>query len=244
MTEPILRVRDLNLRRGATHVLHDLSLEVKKGEIVALIGANGAGKSSTLHTLSGLLRPFSGTMRFTGREGGTDLTAASSDRIVRAGLVHCPEGRQIFQSLSVRENLLMGAYARNDRATLKSEIAHIHDLFPILAERADLTAGSLSGGEQMMLAIGRALLADPVLLMLDEPSLGLAPQYIERIFDVIETLRNDGTTILLIEQNAAMALESADRGYVLEDGRITLTGTGAELASNQQVRHAYLGEME
>lgn len=244
MSEAILKVSGLNLRRGATHVLHDLSVEVKAGEIVALIGANGAGKSSTLHALSGLLRPFSGMMQFTGRDGKTDLAAASPDRIVRTGLVHCPEGRQIFQSLSVRENLMMGAYGRADRATLKSEVAHVHDLFPILAERADLAAGSLSGGEQMMLAIGRALLADPVLLMLDEPSLGLAPQYIERIFDVIETLRDDGTTILLIEQNAAMALESADRGYVLEDGRIALSGTGAELANNQQVRHAYLGELE
>ncbi|WBU54135.1 ABC transporter ATP-binding protein [Paracoccus sp. SCSIO 75233] len=244
MNGVMLKIDGLNLRRGATHVLHDVSLEVRKGEIVTLIGANGAGKSSTLHTISGLLRPLSGTMSFTGRDGEINPATAAPDSIVRAGLVHCPEGRQIFGSLSVRENLTMGAYARKDRSRLKSEFAHVHELFPILAERADVAAGSLSGGEQMMLAIGRALLSDPVLLLLDEPSLGLAPQYIERIFDVIEQLRDDGVTILLIEQNAAMALETADRGYVLEDGRIILSGTGAELAENPQVRSAYLGELE
>lgn len=244
MSAPMLTVQGLNLRRGATHVLHDLSLEVRKGEIVALIGANGAGKSSTLHTISGLLRPASGRIGFVGRDGEMDLATAPPDRIVQAGLVHCPEGRQIFASLSVRENLMMGAYARRDRSGLRAELDGVHDLFPILVERAQQAAGSLSGGEQMMLAIGRALLADPLLLLLDEPSLGLAPQYIERIFDVIERLRADGATVLLIEQNAAMALEIADRGYVLEDGRITLRGTGTELANDQQVRRAYLGEVE
>lgn len=243
MSLPLLEIDRLNLRRGATHVLHDLSIKVHRGEIVALIGANGAGKSSTLQAVSGLLRPISGRIALAGPAGPIDLVGRAPEAIVRAGVIHCPEGRQVFRSLTVQENLMMGAYARRDRAGLPSELARVHELFPILAERAGITAGSLSGGEQMMLAIGRALLSKPVLLLLDEPSLGLAPQYIERIFDVIETLRRGGVTILLIEQNAAMALETADRAYVLEHGRITLSGTGAELAMNDKVRSAYLGEV-
>lgn len=243
MSGPMLRIEGLNLRRGATHVLHDLSLEVERGEIVALIGANGAGKSSTLQTISGLLRPLSGRIAFNGPAGTMELNGAAPEAVVRAGVIHCPEGRQIFRSLTVRENLMMGAYARADRSSLAAELAQVHDLFPILAERASVTAGSLSGGEQMMLAMGRSLLSMPRLLLLDEPSLGLAPQYIERIFDVITHLRETGVTILLIEQNAAMALEIADRGYVLEHGRITLSGTGADLSRNDQVRRAYLGDL-
>ncbi|WP_370515109.1 ABC transporter ATP-binding protein [Paracoccus sp. S-4012] len=239
----MLAIEGLNLRRGATHVLHDLTLDIRRGEIVALIGANGAGKSSTLQAISGLLRPLSGRIAFDGPDGAIDLTRLAPEAIVRAGVVHCPEGRQIFRSLTVRENLMMGAYPRTDRENLPAELDRVHELFPILAERAKLAAGSLSGGEQMMLAMGRSLLSKPVLLLLDEPSLGLAPQYIERIFDVIEQLRSQGATILLIEQNAAMALEIADRGYVLEHGRITLTGTGADLARNDEVRRAYLGDL-
>lgn len=244
MNVPLLAIERLNLRRGATHVLHDLTLHVNKGEIVALIGANGAGKSSTLQAVSGLLRPLSGRIAFGRSDDTVDLVGRSSQAIVGLGVIHCPEGRQIFRSLTVRENLMMGAYARSDRAAIPDELAHVHHLFPILEERAAITAGSLSGGEQMMLAIGRALLSRPVLLLLDEPSLGLAPQYIERIFDVIERLRRDGVTVLLIEQNAAMALEIADRAYVLEHGRITLSGTGTELARDDRVRSAYLGDLD
>ena len=235
----MLSVENLHVSYGAIKALHGVSLEVPEGSIVTLIGANGAGKSTTLRALSGLVKS-TGSIRYQGKE----ISKLSPNKIVAGGLCHVPEGRMVFANLTVHENLMMGAYARTDRTALRSEISHVHDLFPILSERADLAAGSLSGGEQMMLAIGRALLADPVLLMLDEPSLGLAPQYIERIFDVIEKLRDDGVTILLIEQNAAMALETADRGYVLEDGRIALAGTGAELANNPEVRRAYLGEME
>jgi len=235
---PLLEVERLNVFRGATHVLKDLSLSVAVGTLTALIGGNGAGKSTTLLTLSGLLRPRSGSAVFDGR---LNLARLPPERIVRAGVVHCPEGRQIFRSLTVAENLRMGAYTRDDPAAVRAELAEIHALFPVLAERARQPAGSLSGGEQMMLAIGRALLASPRLLMLDEPSLGLAPRAVETIFDVLAGLLARGVTILLIEQNAAMALEIADRGYVLDGGRVTLSGTGAELAADDRVRRSYLG---
>jgi branched-chain amino acid transport system ATP-binding protein len=237
----MLEVRELNVFRGATHVLKDVSFEVSKGELAALIGANGAGKSTTLLTLSGLIRPRSGTamMRADGEE--IDLTRASTERIVRAGLVHCPEGRQIFHSLTVAENLAMGAYTREGKAEIAAAMAQVYDLFPVLKERASLPAGSLSGGEQMMLAIGRALLAAPKLLLLDEPSLGLAPKVVETIFEIIGRLKAEGVTILLIEQNAAMALEIADRAHVMENGRIVLSGTGGELIENDRVRRSYLG---
>ena len=238
----LLEVEGLNVFRGATHVLKDVSFAVGTGALTALIGANGAGKSTTLLTLSGLLRPRSGRAVLRGADGGAvELTRAAPERIVRAGVVHCPEGRQIFRSLTVAENLAMGAYTRDDPAAVRDEIAGIHALFPLLADRAGLPAGTLSGGEQMMLAIGRALLGRPRLLLLDEPSLGLAPQAVETIFDVIAGLIARGVTILLIEQNAAMALEIADRGYVMENGRITLSGTGASLAADDRVRRAYLG---
>ncbi|TDR35929.1 amino acid/amide ABC transporter ATP-binding protein 2 (HAAT family) [Aquamicrobium defluvii] len=241
MAVQMLEVHDLHVFRGATHVLKGISLDVREGEMAALIGANGAGKSTTLQTLSGLLRPRSGTAVFRGTSGPVDLTRAAPERIVGEGLVQSPEGRQIFQSLSVAENLAMGAYLRTDRNEVRRTLERVHDLFPILKERASAAGGTLSGGEQMMLAIGRALLAQPRLLLLDEPSLGLAPQMIERIFDVIATLKQQGTTILLVEQNAAMALDIADRAYVLENGVITLSGTGPELAGNDRVRRAYLG---
>ena len=238
----LLEVEGLNVFRGATHVLKDVSFAVGTGALTALIGANGAGKSTTLLTLSGLLRPRSGRAVLRGADGGAvELTRAAPERIVRAGVVHCPEGRQIFRSLTVAENLAMGAYTRDDPAAVRDEIAGIHALFPLLADRAGLPAGTLSGGEQMMLAIGRALLGRPRLLLLDEPSLGLAPQAVETIFDVIAGLIARGVTILLIEQNAAMALEIADRGYVMENGRIALSGTGASLAADDRVRRAYLG---
>ncbi|MCV0349224.1 MAG: ABC transporter ATP-binding protein [Nitratireductor sp.] len=237
----MLEVRDLNVYRGATHVLKGVSFAVRQGQLAALIGANGAGKSTTLLTLSGLLRPRSGsaTLRTDGAE--LDLTRLSSEKIVRAGLIHCPEGRQIFQSLSVAENLDMGAYTQRDRAEVRRTMDEVHTLFPILAERANVAAGSLSGGEQMMVAIGRALLAKPKMLLLDEPSLGLAPLVVETIFDVIQRLKSTGVTILLIEQNAAMALEIADAAHVMENGSIVLSGTGEELASNDRVRQSYLG---
>lgn len=237
----MLEVRDLHVMRGATHVLEGVSFSVRAGETAALLGANGAGKSTALQTLSGLLRPRSGTAVFEGVDGPLDLARAGPEAIVRQGLVHCPEGRQIFRSLTVAENLAMGAYARRDRASLGAALAEVHALFPVLKERAGAPGGVLSGGEQMMLAIGRALLAAPRLLLLDEPSLGLAPQMVERIFDVIETLKRGGATILLVEQNAAVALEIADRAYVLENGRIAISGSGRELAADDRVRQAYLG---
>jgi branched-chain amino acid transport system ATP-binding protein len=237
----MLEVGDLDVHRGATHVLKKVSFEIRRGEIAALIGANGAGKSTTLMTISGLLRPKAGRIVF--EDGGpqVDLTRLSAERIVRTGIVQCPEGRQIFRSLTIAENLAAGAYTRNDAAAVARDTDMVMELFPILRERARAVAGTLSGGEQMMLAMGRALLASPKLLLLDEPSLGLAPKVVETIFDVIVDLRSRGVTILLIEQNAAMALEIADRAYVLEHGRIALSGTGAELADNDEVRRAYLG---
>lgn len=238
---PILQVSGLNVFRGATHVLKDVSFEVARGELIALIGANGAGKSTTLLALSGLLPARSGTARLTTDEGTIELTRASTETIVRAGLNHCPEGRQIFQSLSVADNLALGAYTRTDKDWIAQTTEEVYRLFPILREREKIPAGALSGGEQMMLAMGRALLGAPKLLLLDEPSLGLAPQVIDTIFDVIAELKARGVTILLIEQNAAMALEIADRAHVMEHGRITLSGTGASLMENDRVRQAYLG---
>ncbi|HEY6633212.1 MAG TPA: ABC transporter ATP-binding protein [Rhizobiaceae bacterium] len=237
----MLEVRGLNVFRGATHVLKDLSFDVAAGELAALVGSNGAGKSTTLLTLSGLLRARSGSAALRAGGGSLDLLRASPAAIVRGGVVQCPEGRQIFQSLTVAENLVMGAYTRTDAAEIARITDEVHALFPILAERRSTLAGALSGGEQMMLAMGRALLAAPKLLLLDEPSLGLAPKMVETIFDVIVGLKASGVTILLIEQNAAMALEIADRAYVLEQGRIAIAGTGAELAGNDEVRRVYLG---
>jgi branched-chain amino acid transport system ATP-binding protein len=237
----MLDVSRLNVFRGATHVLKDLTFSVAKGELAALVGANGAGKSTTLLALSGLLKARSGKALLRASDVSLDLTRASPDQIVRAGVVQCPEGRQIFQSLTVAENLAMGAYTRTDAAEVQRTLEEVHALFPVLAERRALAAGTLSGGEQMMLAIGRALLAAPKLLLLDEPSLGLAPKLVEAIFDVILRLKGQGVTILLIEQNAAMALEVADRAYVMEHGRIAISGTGSELSDNDEVRRVYLG---
>ena len=239
----MLWVEDLDVRRGGTHALRGASLEVRRGEIVALIGANGAGKTTTLATISGLLRPRSGRVRFAAQPDDTpiELSSMKAEAVVAAGVSHCPEGRQIFANLSVAENLSIGAYLRRDRDGIAADIADIHRLFPILRERAGVPGDRLSGGEQMMLAIGRALMSRPKLLLLDEPSLGLAPRLVEQIFDILERIRDEGVTVLLVEQNAAMALDIADRAYVLEAGAIVLEGTGRELAQDPSVRRAYLG---
>ena len=239
----MLRIEDIHVYCGHTYVLKGVSAAIAEGEIVALIGANGAGKTTLLRTISGLLRPKSGSMHYDGADNGRscDLTKAASEQIVRMGISHCPEGRGIFSQLSVRENLLVGAYLRRDKEGIRADYQQICSIFPILAERAKQAGGSLSGGEQEMLAVGRALMSRPRLLLLDEPSLGLSPIIVETLFDVLEEISAKGVTILLVEQNAVMALDLADRAYVLETGRITLTGTGQELASNDAVRQAYLG---
>lgn len=239
----MLWLEDVHVRRGANDAIRDVSLTVEEGEIVALIGANGAGKTTTLATISGLLRPSSGTIRFAARRGSApvDLMRFRPERIVGAGISHCPEGRQVFANLSVTENLRIGAYLRNDRAGIEADLRDIQAQFPILRDRASVPGDRLSGGEQMMLVIGRALMSRPKLLLLDEPSLGLAPQLVEQVFEILEQIRQEGVTVLLVEQNAAMALDLADRAYVLEAGSIVLTGTGQELARNPDVQRAYLG---
>ena len=234
---PLLDVRDLQVSYGAIQAVRGVSFGVAKGEIVALIGANGAGKSTILNSLSGVLRPHAGIARF----GELDLTTAGPDRIVRQGLVQVPEGREILARLTVRENLELGAWARRDGRSAHRDIEGLMKQFPILGQRRDLPAGQLSGGEQQILAIARGLLAKPKLLLLDEPSLGLAPQMVDTVFDVIQRIHKDGVTILLVEQNALRALEIADRAYVVETGRILLSGTGAALRRNPEVQKAYLG---
>ena len=237
----MLEASGLVVWRGRTHVLDGIDLAVRAGEIVALIGANGAGKTSFLMAVSGLLRLRAGRVVFCDGGREADLAALAAEAIVGLGIAHCPEGRQVFASLTVRENLLIGAYLRRDRATVRHDLERVHEHFPILAERRDQRAGTLSGGEQMMLSIGRALMSRPRLLLLDEPSLGLAPQVVETIFEILERINREGTTLLLVEQNASMALDLADRAYVLETGRIALSGAAGELADNAEVRRAYLG---
>jgi len=238
MTAPLLELDQLTAGYGAIEVLHGVSLRVEPGEIVALLGGNGAGKTTTLLCCSGVVRPRSGAVRF----AGEDIGGRPAHRIVAGGLAQVPEGRRIFPRLSVLENLRMGAYARRDRAGISSDIERAIALFPVLGERRHQTGGTLSGGEQQMLAIGRALMSRPRLLLLDEPSMGVAPMLVERIFATIRSLNADGMTILLVEQNARLALAVAQRAYVLETGRVALAGTAAELAGNPQVRTAYLGE--
>jgi branched-chain amino acid transport system ATP-binding protein len=233
----MLRVDGLDVYYGEIHALRGVALEVREREIVALLGNNGAGKSTTLKTVSGLLRPRRGTISFE----NDPLTGVAAHDIVARGIAHVPEGRRIFNRLTVRENLTMGAYLRHD-AGVAGDLDRVFDLFPRLKERISQVAGTLSGGEQQMLAIGRALMANPRLLLLDEPSMGLAPVLVEQIFATIDSINRQGTTILLVEQNAAMALSIAHRGYVLETGVIVLTGSAAELAGNADVRRAYLGE--
>jgi branched-chain amino acid transport system ATP-binding protein len=234
----MLAIEALDVYYGKIHALKGAALEVRRGEIVALLGNNGAGKTTTLKTVSGLLVPRRGTI---GLEG-EPLIGTPPHAIVAKGIAHVPEGRRIFNRLSVRENLMMGAYLRTEQAAIRTDLERVFELFPRLRERIAQVAGTLSGGEQQMLAIGRALMARPRLLLLDEPSMGLAPVLVEQIFAAIGDINRQGTTILLVEQNAAMALDVAHRGYVLETGRVVLHGTAAELAENAEVRRAYLGE--
>lgn len=231
----VLKVENINVYYGAIHAIKDISFEVNEGEIVTLIGANGAGKTSTLQTVSGLLRSKTGKIEFLGE----DIGHVPAHKIVEKGLAQVPEGRRIFLQMTVQENLDMGAFIR--KGNIDSDMERVFTLFPRLKERQKQIAGTLSGGEQQMLAMGRALMSNPKLLMLDEPSMGLAPILVEQIFDIIKDLHAAGTTILLVEQNAQMALSVANRAYVLETGKIILSGTGAELAASEAVKKAYLG---
>ncbi|HEY76720.1 MAG TPA: ABC transporter ATP-binding protein [Thermoflexia bacterium] len=233
----LLEVEDLHVSYGAIRALHGISFRVEEGEIVTLIGANGAGKSTTLRTISGLLYPDKGKIVY----DGVNLVGKEADAIVRMGVIHVPEGRRIFAPLTVRENLEMGAYTRHDKKEIEETMEWVFELFPRLKERAEQTGGTLSGGEQQMLAVARGLMAKPRLLLMDEPSMGLAPILVEEIFETIQEINQQGVTILLVEQNAHMALSVAHRGYVLETGVIQLEGTSQELRENPQVREAYLG---
>ncbi|MDX9802227.1 MAG: ABC transporter ATP-binding protein [Spirochaetia bacterium] len=234
----MLKIENLSVHYGGIHALQGIDFEVPDGRIVTLIGANGAGKSTTLKAISGLVKSSSGTITW----NGENLSSLMTRNIVMKGVVLVPEGRRVFPNLTVDENLTLGAFARNDRPAIASDREKVFSLFPRLKERMKQKAGTLSGGEQQMLAVARALMTRPRLLMMDEPSLGLAPLIVKMIFEIIKEINREGTTVLLIEQNAKAALEVADRGYVLETGRITLTGTGKELLSDDRVRSAYLGE--
>ena len=236
MSDIMLKVNDINVYYGSIHAIKDISFEVRKGQIVTLVGANGAGKSTTLQTISGLLHSKTGSIEFLGK----NLAGVAPHKIVEHGLAHVPEGRRVFLQMSVEENLEMGAYTR-PRSEIDDGIADVYSRFPRLKERRKQVAGTLSGGEQQMLAMGRALMSKPQLLMLDEPSMGLSPILVDQIFDIIKELHNADTTILLVEQNAQMALSIADNAYVLESGKIVLSGTGAELLASEQVKKAYLG---
>jgi branched-chain amino acid transport system ATP-binding protein len=234
----ILELDDLHVYYGAIHAVKGISLDVREGEIVTLIGANGAGKSTTLRAINGLNHPRRGSITFQGQ----DITGTPSHEIVSRGISQSPEGRRLFPRMSVLENLEMGAFQREDRSTYKDDLERVFRLFPRLQERRTQKAGTLSGGEQQMCAIGRALMAHPKLLLLDEPSMGLAPILVERIFEIIVEINREGTPVLLVEQNALMALDVAQRGYVMETGTIALHGPASELKTNEQVRKTYLGE--
>jgi branched-chain amino acid transport system ATP-binding protein len=235
---PLLSLKNISVKYGSFAAIHDINIEVKEGEIVVLLGSNGAGKSTTFRTISGLSKPSGGEILFEGKS----LNKVSADKIVQLGIGQCPEGRKLFPAMSVQENLRMGAYVhRRKKDEIKKSLEHVYNLFPILRDKKDDAAGSLSGGQQQMLAIGRALMSKPKLMLLDEPSVGLAPLIVEQMFEVIQQINREGTTILLAEQNANAALKIADKGYVFENGSIVLQGSSAELFANDEVRKAYIG---
>ena len=234
----LLEIKDLCVYYGVIQALKGISFEVNEGEVIALIGANGAGKTTTLHTLTGILPAKSGSIQF----NGVELTKTPAHKIVRMGIAHVPEGRRIFQNLTVLDNLRLGAFTRKDKDGIAADLSKIYERFPRLAERKTQIAGTLSGGEQQMLAMGRALMSKPRIIVMDEPSMGLSPIFVSEIFDIIESIRKDGMTVLLVEQNAKKALAIADRAYVLETGKITLSGKASDLLNDEKVRKAYLGE--
>lgn len=233
----MLEMVDVNVYYGAVHALKGISIKVNQGEIVTLIGANGAGKTTTLKTISGVLTPKSGKVIFE----GNDITKVNASNMVKLGMSHVPEGRRIFSTMSIMENLEMGAYSRNDKAEIKKDYEKIFETFPRLLERKHQMAGTLSGGEQQMLAIGRALMSRPKLLLLDEPSMGLAPLVVKQIFSIIESINKRGTTVLLVEQNASMALQIAHRAYVIQNGYVEMEGNASDLLNDENVKNAYLG---
>ena len=233
----MLKIKDIDVFYGNIQALHGVSLEVNEGEIVTLIGANGAGKSTLLKTISGLLKPKKGSIEYI----GSNIDGKAAQSIVKLGISHVPEGRRVFANMTVEENLELGAYLRNDRAGIKKDMEHVYELFPRLLERLKQQSGTLSGGEQQMLAMGRALMSKPKLIILDEPSMGLAPLMVKNIFNIIEMVNKEGVTVLHVEQNANMALSVADRAYVLETGKIVLAGTAKELQESEEVKAAYLG---
>ena len=233
----MLSVENLECRYGKVAAVRGLSLEVTQGELVSLIGANGAGKTTTLKAISGVLPPAGGRITFEGE----DITRASARRILQLGIAHCPEGRRVFPYMSVRENLEMGCFLRSDKTGIEADLQRLFERFPILADRREQAAGTLSGGEQQMLAISRALMSRPKLVLFDEPSLGLAPNIVEKTFDIIQQIRSEGVTVVMVEQNALAALELSDRAYVMEQGQVSLTGTGQDLLGDPHVQKAYLG---
>ena len=234
----MLEVKDLNVYYGMIQAIKGISFEVNQGEVIALIGANGAGKTTTLHTITGLLSPKKGSVLFEGQ----DITKVPAHKIVSMGMAHVPEGRRVFSQLSVYENLKLGAYTRKDKSNIDKELQSIYERFPRLAERKNQLAGTLSGGEQQMLAMGRALMSKPSIVLMDEPSMGLSPILVNEIFDIIESISKSGTTVLLVEQNAKKALSIADRAYVLETGKVVLEGDAKDLLENDSIKKAYLGE--
>lgn len=234
----MLEVRDLQVYYGMIHAIKGISFDVNQGEVIALIGANGAGKTTTLHTITGLLAPKSGSVLFEGK----DITKVPAHKIVSMGMAHVPEGRRVFAELSVYENLKMGAYTRKDKKEIEESLANVYKRFPRLEERKNQMAGTLSGGEQQMLAMGRALMSKPKIILMDEPSMGLSPILVEEIFHIIRDISAGGTTVLLVEQNAKKALSIADRAYVLETGNIVLSGDAKEMMNNESIKKAYLGE--
>ena len=234
----MLEVRDLQVYYGMIHAIKGISFDVNQGEVSALIGANGAGKTTTLHTITGLLAPKSGSVLFEGK----DITKVPAHKIVSMGMAHVPEGRRVFAELSVYENLKMGAYTRKDKKEIEESLANVYKRFPRLEERKNQMAGTLSGGEQQMLAMGRALMSKPKIILMDEPSMGLSPIFVNEIFDIIRAVSESGTTVLLVEQNAKKALSISDRAYVLETGTITMSGKAKDLLEDEAVKKAYLGE--